>query len=114
MKDCIFCRIIAGEIPANIIYQNDVFIAFHDINPQAPIHVLLIPKEHIPTINDISSNHKQKIGHILSCSGKIAKKLGIHDNGYRIVANCNADGGQEIFHLHFHLLGGRKLSWPPG
>jgi histidine triad (HIT) family protein len=114
MSDCIFCKIVAGEIPSDIVYQDDVCLAFKDINPGAPTHVLIIPKEHIATLNDLTPDHRSAVGHILLVAKQIAGQLGVDASGYRVVANCNSDGGQAVFHIHFHLLGGRRLSWPPG
>ncbi len=106
---CIFCKIVNGEIPAKVVYEDDTVMAFHDINPQAPIHILIIPKEHIPTVNDIEEKHRDLIGHIFLVAKKIAKDLGVAESGYRILVNCNRDGGQEIYHLHFHLFAGKPL-----
>lgn len=114
MSDCIFCKIVAGEIPSDIVFQDDVCLAFRDINPGAPTHILIIPKEHIATLNDLTPEHESTAGHILLVAKKIAGQLGVDASGYRVVANCNSDGGQVVFHVHFHLLGGRALSWPPG
>jgi histidine triad (HIT) family protein len=106
---CIFCKIVKGEIPARIVYEDDLVMAFHDINPQAPIHILIIPKEHIPTVNELEENHKELIGHIFLVARKIAKDLEIAESGYRILVNCNRDGGQEIYHLHYHFFAGKPL-----
>lgn len=106
----IFTKIINREIPATIVYENDKVIAFKDINPQAPIHILVVPKKEIATLNDIKEEDKELIGEIYLAIGKIAKDLGIDEQGYRVIANCNEYGGQEVFHIHFHLLGGKKLS----
>lgn len=106
---CIFCKIVNKEIPAKVVYEDDKVMAFHDINPQAPIHILIIPKEHIPTVNDLEENHKELIGHIFLVAKKIAKELGFDEKGYRILVNCNSDGGQEIYHIHFHLFAGKPL-----
>ncbi len=106
---CVFCKIVNRELPAKVVYEDDKVMAFHDINPQAPIHVLVIPKKHIPTLNDISEEDKELIGHIFTVIKEIAGKLGIAEKGYRVLVNCNRDGGQEVFHLHFHLLGGKPL-----
>lgn len=106
----IFTKIIKREIPAEIVFENEKVLAFKDINPQAPIHILIIPKKEIPTINDIKKEDKDLIGEIYLVIGEIARKLGIEEEGYRIISNCNDYGGQEVFHLHFHLLGGKKLS----
>ena len=114
MSDCIFCKIIAGEIPAKIVFEDDVCFAFHDIDPQAPTHVLLIPREHIASLDELGDSNSALMGHIVTVAARLAKELGVADSGYRLVANCNADGGQVVFHIHFHLLGGRKLTWPPG
>lgn len=112
--DCLFCKIAAGEIPAKIVYQDDLVVAFHDIEPQAPQHVLLIPRHHIATLLDLTMVDLTLIGHIHLVAGKIARQLGIADDGFRLVNNCNAAGGQVVWHLHFHLLGGRRMNWPPG
>jgi len=106
---CVFCKIVKGELPAKVVYEDDLVMAFHDINPQAPVHILVIPKEHIPTLNDLEERHKELIGHIFLVIGKIAKELGIAESGYRVIVNCNRDGGQEVYHLHYHLLGGKPL-----
>ncbi|SMO37574.1 histidine triad (HIT) family protein [Balnearium lithotrophicum] len=106
---CVFCKIVKKEIPAKVVYEDEKVMAFHDINPQAPVHVLVIPKEHIPTLNDLEEKHKGLIGHIFLVIKEIAKELGIAESGYRVLVNCNRDGGQEIYHLHFHLLGGKPL-----
>ena len=106
---CVFCKIVKKEIPAKVVYEDDRVMAFHDINPQAPIHILVIPKEHIPTLNDLTEEHKELIGHIFTVIKQIAKEMGIAESGYRVLVNCNRDGGQEIYHLHFHLLGGAPL-----
>jgi len=106
---CIFCKIVKGEIPARIVYEDDLVMAFHDINPQAPIHILIIPKEHIPTVNELEENHKELIGHIFLVAKKIAKDFEVAESGYRILVNCNRDGGQEIYHLHYHFFAGKPL-----
>ena len=105
----IFTKIINREIPASIVYENDKVLAFKDINPQAPIHILVIPKKEIPTINDIKEEDRELIGEMYLAIAKIAKDLGIAEEGYRVITNCNEYGGQEVFHLHFHLLGGKKM-----
>jgi len=110
----IFNKIISKEINADIIYEDDTVLAFKDINPQAPVHILIIPKIEIATINDISINDKDLIGHIFIVATKLAKKLNIDKSGYRLVFNCNEDGGQTVYHIHMHLIGGRKLTWPLG
>lgn len=114
MGDCIFCKIIAGEIPSKKVYEDDKVFAFEDINPEAPVHVLIVPKTHIANINELSEKHENLIGHIFIVSKRIAGEYNIEDNGYRVVTNCGKDGGQTVDHIHFHLLGGRNLNWPPG
>jgi histidine triad (HIT) family protein len=111
---CLFCKIVSGEIPAGIVYEDELVIAFRDLNPQAPHHLLIVPRRHIATTLDIDAADMELIGHIYRVAAKIAFELGFADNGFRIVNNCKEDGGQTVWHLHFHLLGGRKLSWPPG
>ncbi len=111
---CIFCKIASGEIPAKIVYQDDQIVAFEDVAPQAPHHILIIPRKHIRTTLDLTTADNQMIGHIYQIAGKIAHDLGFSEDGFRIVNNCNADGGQVVWHLHFHLLGGREFVWPPG
>ncbi len=111
--DCIFCKIASGDVPANKVYEDDKIVAFYDLNPQAPVHVLLIPKEHISSINEIDSKNSGLIGHIFEVVAKLADKINLKD-GYRVVSNCGENGGQTVGHLHFHLLGGRYLQWPPG
>ena len=112
--DCLFCKIINGEIPSNKVYEDDTVYAFRDIEPQAPVHILIIPKQHISSANDLNDENSAIVGHIFSVASRIAKSEGIADGGYRIVNNCGADGGQTVGHLHFHMLGGRSLQWPPG
>lgn len=112
--DCIFCKIAAGRIPSKKVYEDDLILAFHDIAPQAPLHILIIPKKHYSTILDIENDDKELIGRIFWVANKIAKDMGFHEKGFRIVVNCNRDGGQTVFHLHFHLLAGRMMHWPPG
>jgi len=113
-RDCIFCKIAMNEIPAARIFENENVIAFEDINPQAPHHIVLIPRRHIATINDLKPEDGAIIGELVLAAGRIAKEKGIDRNGYRIVLNCNIDGGQTVFHIHLHLLGGRAMVWPPG
>ena len=112
MSDCLFCKIISREIPAEIVYEDEDVIAFKDIKPVAPTHILIVPKIHIPTIIDIDDN--MLIGKIRRIAVEIAEKNNIASSGFRIVCNCNREGGQEVFHLHFHLIGGRIMHWPPG
>jgi histidine triad (HIT) family protein len=109
----IFKRIIDGEVPARIVYQDDLCLAFHDIAPQAPIHVVVIPKQEIPSVAQLGDKDAALVGHLLVVIARLAKELKL-DTGYRVVANCGPDGGQSVDHLHFHLLGGRQLGWPPG
>ncbi len=112
--DCLFCKIAQGEIPAKLIYEDAQVVAFNDINPQAPQHVLLIPRKHIPTTLDLTEEDMGLIGHIYRVAGNIAVQLGVAEEGFRLVNNCNEAGGQVVWHLHFHLLGGRQMGWPPG
>ena len=114
MTDCLFCQIIDKKIPATIVYEDDNVLALDDIDPQAPCHKLIIPKKHIATINDIDHGNAELVSQLLLAAKEIAADLGHADNGYRIVMNCNADGGQMVFHIHLHLLAGRALTWPPG
>lgn len=113
MKDCLFCKIIEGEIPSDKIYEDEKVIAFKDISPQAPIHFLIIPKEHIKSVNEIDESHKDLLGHIIYVASKLAKENNL-DQGYRIVNNCGKQGGQTVDHIHFHVLGKRNMQWPPG
>lgn len=110
MTDCLFCKIIAKEIPATILYEDDQVIAFDDIHPKAPCHKLIIPRKHITTLNDLTPEDNSLAGHMLQVVQELAKKLQIAEPGYRVAINCNAGGGQVIYHLHFHLLGGRPMS----
>ncbi|MCX8033894.1 MAG: histidine triad nucleotide-binding protein [Thermodesulfovibrio sp.] len=112
--NCIFCKIVKGEIPSSKIYEDDIVVAFNDIAPQAPIHILIIPKKHYSTILELEEDDKELIGYIFLVANKIAKDLDFHERGFRIVVNCNRDGGQTVFHVHFHLLAGRAMRWPPG
>lgn len=114
MDNCIFCKIARGEIPSDKIYEDEKIYAFKDINPEAPVHVVIIPKKHIESLNTITVEESDIIAHISVVVKEISKILGIDKNGYRLVNNCGEDGGQTVMHLHFHLLGGRKLNWPPG
>ena len=111
--DCIFCKIANKEIPSEFVYEDDKVIAFKDLDPQAPVHFLVIPKEHIKSADELNAENCAVIGHIFEVIPKIAKQLGL-ENGYRIVNNCGEDGGQTVGHIHFHLLAGRNLQWPPG
>lgn len=105
----IFSKIITKEIPADIVYEDDLVLAFRDIAPQAPVHILIIPKKEIPTVNDVTEADEMTLGRLITVAAKIAKEQNIDENGYRLMINCNEDGGQEVFHLHMHILGGRKL-----
>jgi len=111
MSETIFSKIIRKEIPATIVYEDDELLAFNDISPKAPIHILIIPKKEIPTVNDIELQDAELIGKIILAAKKISKEKGIAESGYRLVFNCNKDAGQEVFHLHCHLIGGKKLKW---
>lgn len=114
MADCLFCKIRDGQIPARIVYRDEQCLAFEDINPQAPLHVLVIPLRHIPTINDVTSEDRELVGHLFTAAAKLAREHGYANSGYRTVMNCNRNAGQTVFHLHLHVLGGREFSWPPG
>lgn len=113
-QDCLFCKIVAGEIPADIVFESDTAIAFRDINPQAPTHVLVIPRRHIATINDLGEEDCSLVGELYLAAKAIAAEQGISESGYRAVMNCNEGAGQSVFHIHLHVLGGRGLAWPPG
>lgn len=114
MSEDLFLKIIDREIPADIIYEDDTVLAFRDINPQAPLHVLVIPKKHVRTLNDVRDEDEETLGKLLNVARKIAREEGVADDGYRVVMNCNEGAGQTVFHIHLHLLGGRQFSWPPG
>ena len=114
MAETIFSKIISGEIPCNKVYEDDLIFAFRDIKPQAPTHILIIPKEVIPTVDDLRDNHKELMGHLMVKATEIARNEGLSENGYRLVFNCRDYGGQEVYHIHLHLLGGRQMTWPPG
>ena len=114
MCGCIFCKMASHEIPANIIYEDDLCMVFEDINPQAPVHLLVIPKKHITSLNDAGDDDGNLLGHLLSTVAHVAKEKKIAGSGYRTVINTNAEAGQTVFHLHIHVLGGRLLNWPPG
>ncbi|MGR8981316.1 MAG: histidine triad nucleotide-binding protein [Gammaproteobacteria bacterium] len=112
MTDCLFCRMIAGDIKADVVFEDDNILAFRDINPQAPVHILIIPKCHIPTLND--ADDPLLTGQLLQTAVKLAEQEGISEDGYRTLFNCNRNAGQAVYHLHLHLLGGRPMHWPPG
>ena len=114
MSDCLFCKMVAGEIKPDTVYEDDEVLAFRDLNPQAPTHVLVIPKTHISTINDLQSDHAALVGKLFLAAQKVAKIDGISERGYRTVMNCNREAGQSVFHIHLHVLGGRAMHWPPG
>ncbi|MET0052776.1 MAG: histidine triad nucleotide-binding protein [Candidatus Thiodiazotropha sp.] len=114
MSECLFCKFVSGEIAPNIVYQDDDVLAFRDINPQSPTHVLVIPKRHIPTLNDLSPADAELVGKLYLTAKKVAEEEGIDESGYRTVMNCNEEAGQTVFHIHLHLLGGRPMAWPPG
>jgi histidine triad (HIT) family protein len=114
MADCLFCRILAGEIPASLIYEDDRIVAFNDINPQAPLHALVVPRRHIATLNDLSSEDDALVGEMIRRGAAIAKERGYAERGFRTVFNTNAGAGQTVFHIHLHVLGGRTFTWPPG
>ncbi len=114
MSDCIFCKIASGQIPTNYIYEDEKVVAFNDIEPQAPHHILIIPKEHISSALEINNDNGDIVSHIFCVASKIAKEKGFADKGFRLVNNCGEHGGQTVGHLHFHLLAGRYLQWPPG
>jgi histidine triad (HIT) family protein len=112
--DCLFCRIIAGEIPADIVHKDDRSLAFRDINPQAPTHILVIPREHIESLDEAGQRDEATLGHLLRVAARLANQEGLSESGYRTVVNTGAGAGQSVFHLHLHVLGGRQLNWPPG
>ncbi len=114
MKDCLFCKIAAGEIPATKVYEDEQFVVFRDINPQAPTHVLIVPRQHIATINELADSDTDVVGRLFLAARDIARQEGFAEDGYRVTMNCNAAAGQTVFHIHLHLLGGRNFTWPPG
>jgi histidine triad (HIT) family protein len=114
MDGCLFCRIIDGEIRATIVYQDDRLVAFNDINPQAPTHVLIVPRRHVATLNDLTADDDQMVGEMVRRAAAIAKERGFSAGGFRTVFNTNRDAGQTVFHIHLHLIGGREMHWPPG
>lgn len=114
MDDCIFCKIANKDIPAKVAFENERVMAFHDLFPQAPVHLLIIPKAHFNTLNHATTEDQQLLGELMTTASHLARELGVADSGYRVVMNCNADGGQSVYHIHLHLLGGRHLAWPPG
>jgi len=114
MADCLFCKIARKEIPAKIVYEDRHVVAFEDIHPQAPVHVLVIPKSHFATFNDVGPDEEALLGHMMLVATRMAKEKGVNDTGYRLVGNCLEGAGQSVFHIHVHLLGGRRFAWPPG
>ena len=114
MSDCIFCKIVEGTIPAKKVHESDDLIAFEDVNPVAPVHILIVPKKHIETINEVSDSDVELVGRLTLCAKKIASEKKLADDGYRTVMNCMEGAGQSVFHIHMHLIGGRTLLWPPG
>lgn len=114
MSQCIFCKIVAGEIPSTKVHEDDQVLAFRDLHPQAPTHILIIPKRHIATLNDLQEGDEALVGRIFLVAKQLAAQEGLAEAGYRTVFNCNKGGGQEVYHIHLHLLGGRQMTWPPG
>lgn len=114
MTDCLFCRVAAGELNAEVVYQDEAVVAFRDINPQAPTHVLVVPRRHIATINDLQPDDAALVGRLYLAAQQVAAQDGIADRGYRTVMNCNREAGQSVYHIHLHVLGGRGMHWPPG
>jgi histidine triad (HIT) family protein len=114
MTDCLFCKMVAGEIQPDVVYEDEHVLAFRDVNPQAPVHVLVVPREHIATLNDLNEDHAELVGRLYLAAKRIAEKDGIAERGYRTVINCNAEAGQSVYHVHLHVLGGRHMHWPPG
>ncbi|HLN85610.1 MAG TPA: histidine triad nucleotide-binding protein [Candidatus Limnocylindrales bacterium] len=114
MNNCLFCGIVDGKVKANLVYQDDFVVAFKDIAPKAPVHILIIPRQHLVSVSDIAEQDHALIGQIFQVAARLACEQGIADSGFRVVVNSGADAGQSVFHLHYHLLGGRQMSWPPG
>lgn len=112
--NCLFCKMVSGEIKPKVAYDDVEVMAFHDINPQAPLHALVIPKRHIATLNDATAHDAPLLGKLMQVATRLAREAGVADSGYRFVMNCNADAGQSVFHIHLHVLGGRRMHWPPG
>ncbi|HWH37160.1 MAG TPA: histidine triad nucleotide-binding protein [Candidatus Limnocylindrales bacterium] len=113
-RDCLFCSIAAGEIPADIVHQDELVVAFRDVSPKAPTHVLLVPRRHVASAAELSGTDSEMLGRLFSVAAQVARDAGLAEKGYRLVTNVGSGAGQSVFHLHFHLLGGRTLSWPPG
>jgi histidine triad (HIT) family protein len=114
MSECIFCRIARGEAPSTIVYEDDRVVAFRDLNPGAPMHVLVIPRKHVPSLTALSADDDKTVGHLVRVASRLAAEEKIAESGFRLVANCGPDAGQSVDHVHFHLLGGRAMGWPPG
>ncbi len=114
MSDCLFCRIAAKQIPAKFAYEDDALVAFHDIQPQAPVHIQIIPRQHIDRVSDLTAETAPLLSKMVLAANRLARELSIAEDGYRLVINCNAGAGQSVYHLHLHLLGGRPMRWPPG
>lgn len=114
MSDCLFCKIAAGEIPAQLAYEDDEIVAFHDVNPQAPVHLLVIPRRHVATLLDTGDDDAGLLGRLQLVGIELARRAGLDERGFRLVTNCLEDGGQSVFHIHLHVLGGRAMRWPPG
>ena len=112
--DCLFCKIIAGDVPGAIVFQDDSIVAFRDVSPQAPLHLLIVPRKHIPSLNDLTPEDDRLVGSMIRLAAGLAQKHGYEERGYRTVFNTNRDAGQTVFHIHLHLLAGRRLTWPPG
>jgi histidine triad (HIT) family protein len=114
MTDCLFCKMVSGEIAPDKVFESDDVLAFRDINPQAPTHVLVVPKRHVATLNELDDESAGLVGKMVLAAAEVARREGFAEQGYRTIMNCNADGGQTVFHIHLHLLGGRVMGWPPG
>ena len=114
MTDCLFCKMVSGEIAPDKVFENDDVLAFRDINPQAPTHVLVVPKRHVATLDELDDESAGLVGKMVLAAAEVARREGFAEQGYRTIMNCNADGGQTVFHIHLHLLGGRAMGWPPG
>ncbi len=114
MSDCLFCGIVEGKIKGDVVYQDDAVVAFKDIGPKAPVHILIVPRKHVASVSDLNTDDGHLVGAIFIAAAKLAKEFGIAESGYRVVVNSGPDAGQSVFHLHYHLLGGRQMAWPPG
>jgi histidine triad (HIT) family protein len=114
MAQCIFCRIAKGEMESDVVHASDNVVAFRDLNPQAPVHILLIPREHVPSVRELTASHGGLLTEMVAVAARLAREEGVDDGGWRLVTNVGADAGQSVPHLHFHLLGGRRMAWPPG